>query len=431
MSDLDKHAVLSPSGAAGWLVCVGKPGMEKGLTEGPKEDRDMGTCAHAVAAMALTENRPASAYIGRRIEVGPHRTFEFTRDMGEPTQCYVDLVLETVEAYKAAGAAHVELHIEQRVPVGQFTGEEGAEGTADAVILAHLADDLEVCVIDLKFGKGVAVSAEKNPQLLLYGLGAIAKHDALGEAKRLRVMISQPRIAEAPSDWSVDVAELEDFKLQVATKGREALDIYEGKVYADGPVGLRAGEHCRKSFCKARATCPAYAKVVTDNVGADFEVIAGSEVKAVDALTHQLVKAPDAEADLALKMRACDLIEDWVRAVRAEVERRLLAGTAVPGFKLVQGRAGARKWASEAEAEAQMKSFRMKVEEMYDMSVISPTTAEKRLKKEHPRQWTKLQPIITRSEGKPSVAPTEDPRPALEVKPVSDDFNVVNTEDVL
>ena len=125
------------------------------------------------------------------------------------------------------------------------------------------------------------------------------------------------------------------------------------------------------------------------------------------------------------------MVEDWCKAIRAEVERRLLAGVDIPGHKLVEGRRGARAWANAEEVEAALKAMRLKVEQMYDLKLISPTTAEKLAKAGAigPRQWPKLQDMITQADGKPSVAPASDKRPALVVKPVADEFDAVTDDD--
>lgn len=132
------------------------------------------------------------------------------------------------------------------------------------------------------------------------------------------------------------------------------------------------------------------------------------------------------DGHLAVLMESVDLVEGWCKAVRAEVERRLLAGTAVPGYKLVQGRQGNRAFADETAAEALMKTFRLKREEMYDFVLISPTSAEKLAADGiiGKKQWPKLQEMIRRSDGKPSVAPASDKRPALVIGKVEDDFEV-------
>jgi hypothetical protein len=151
-----------------------------------------------------------------------------------------------------------------------------------------------------------------------------------------------------------------------------------------------------------------------DTVGAEFE---------------ELTKVPEVKTDeaqiLSSKLAAVGVIEDWCKAVRAEVERRLFEGTAVPGYKLVQGKRGSRQWRGAEEVESLFKNtFRLKVEEMYDFSLISPTTAEKRAAAGiiGPKQWAKVQDLITQSEGKPSVAPELDKRPALVMKPAEEGF---------
>jgi tRNA pseudouridine-54 N-methylase len=96
----------------------------------------------------------------------------------------------------------------------------------------------------------------------------------------------------------------------------------------------------------------------------------------------------------------------------------------VDGWKLVQGKQGHRKWADPAAAEALFKSMRLRQDEMYDLALISPTTAEKVLKTS-PKRWERVQPHIVRAEGKPSVAPATDKRPALAVQSVADDFRDV------
>jgi hypothetical protein len=108
--------------------------------------------------------------------------------------------------------------------------------------------------------------------------------------------------------------------------------------------------------------------------------------------------------------------------VRAETERRLLAGQPVTGYKLVQGRAGNRDWKDAKAVEDMMKkTFRMRDDQVYDFKLISPTKAEK-VFKENPKRWANLQEQIARSDGKPSVAPATDKRPEMVVTPVMDDF---------
>jgi hypothetical protein len=175
----------------------------------------------------------------------------------------------------------------------------------------------------------------------------------------------------------------------------------------DAPL-VPGEKQCR--FCKAKAVCPALAAEVA-------EVVSGS------ATLDEFV-APDTTTGdnyLSVAMSKVELVEHWCKAVRAEVERRLLAGQSVDGYKLVEGKRGNRKWNNETEVEALFKSFRLRQDEMYDYSLISPTKAEKLLK-DTPKRWERAQALISRAEGKPSVAPATDKRSALTVQSVADDF---------
>lgn len=419
-TDPNYHALLSPSGTYKWMACAGSLAMEQGEPDESSEFADEGTAAHELAAMCLTDERDALAYRGRRIAVG-HRTFEVDDDMAGYVQVYVDGVRARVEEFKLRGAINVELHVEQRVPIGHITGEEGAEGTSDVVIIAEWPDHTATCsVIDLKYGRGVQVYAEENPQLQMYALGAVEKFGLLYDFKDVRVAVSQPRLADEFSEWECTIGDLRTFGERVRARAYHALQVYRNEKPEALIHHLTPGEHCRKAFCKARATCPKLAQFVADSVGAEFEVLA--EVGGDTATLAIPVEQP---ATLAVKMAAVDAIEDWCKAVRARVERVLLDGGEVPGFKLVQGRAGARAWSDKDEAERVLKSMRLKNEQMYDYKVISPTSAEKLLAKESPKRWAKLQSLISRGEGKPSVAPASDKRAALVIKPVADDFEEV------
>lgn len=408
-----KHAMLSPSGASRWMVCSGAPSLEYGLPDKSSEDSARGTCAHKVSAMCFAEGKPASAYIGRRVDVGPHETFEFSEDMAAPTQLYVDFV----------ASLPGEKFYEVAVPIGHITGEEGAEGTADVVCITE--DQEELICVDLKFGVGVYVAAEKNKQCMMYALGALKKFDVMGTFKRVRIFIHQPRINEAASEWDCTVEELLAFAAEVEERATMAMFAFKHRVNWIGGVStayLTPGkEQCR--FCKAEATCPAAAAYVVEHVGQDFAEIPASGTTGKPSIVTSGAQVLCTDDQLAERMKACDLIEGWIKAVRAEVERRLLASIHVPGYKLVEGRQGNRSWTDEKAVEDLLrKQFRLPIEEAFNLKLISPTQAEKLLGSAHPKRWEKCQPLIGRSPGVPSVAPEGDKRPALSVKPVADDF---------
>lgn len=401
MSDDRVHARLSPSGAHGWMACPAWGSDSTG-----SKYADEGTAAHTLAAWCLTEERPARAYLGRVIPAGKH---EFTVDesMADHIQRYVDQILSYCGSFTPAGG-FIRVHhllVEQAVPIGHVTGEDGAEGTSDAIILTK--DGEEVQTHDLKFGQGERVDAENNPQLMLYALGALVVAALLGwTPKRVRCVIHQPRLDHL-SEWTCTVDELQAFAKRV---DQCADEIHHGQA-----IAVPGEKQCR--WCARKATCPALALFVQETIGADFEeIVAGS--RNID---------PDFAHSIHAQMNAVNLIEDWCRAVRAETERRLFAGDEVEGYKLVEGKRGARAWVDEKQAEALFKSMRLKQEEMYNSKLISPTQAEKLLK-DTPKRWARLDGQISQSQGKPSVVPVSDKRPALAINKVEDDFEVITEE---
>ncbi len=423
-----QHAILSPSGADRWSVCYGSVVLEAAHPDNSNEHSDWGTAAHAVAAMCLTEQKDAAAYLGRRIEVGPCRTVECDREMADTVQRYVDYVREASDS--------AELLVEQRLDISHVVPE--CFGTSDAVIVRDTEGELHV--VDLKGGRGVQVFASyaadpsdaasrrrPNKQMALYALGALRAFEVLADFKRVRMTIVQPRLNHIDEfDCSVEELLAEGEEL---SRAAQRAFMFVGSTTPPALSDLEPGEKQCK-FCKAKATCPALTQRVQDEVGSDFDNLAMfSQSDEQKAMTLKAL-TPKEPSTLAQAMSVVDLIESWCKAVRGAVEVELLAGRAVPGYKLVQGRRGARRWNSEGEAEAALKAMRLKVEEMYDFKLISPTTAEKLSKAGTlgPRQWAKLQPMIGQAEGGKSVAPASDPRDAIVITPPADDFEAVQEE---
>ncbi len=392
---MSAHAKRSPSGAAGWLECAGWLSDPAG-----SKFADEGTDAHELAAIVLSDGvGRVDFYKGRVMGLG-HAVGD---EMALAVQDYVDYV------NGVAAATDGEVLVEQRLPIESITGEPDAHGTADTVILSGS----ELTVVDLKYGRGVPVPAEDNPQLQIYALAALEEFSLVQDFDTVRMVIHQPRIG-AVSEWVQSVAELRAFGELV----KKRIEIHDAN-----PESRNPGEkQCR--WCARKATCDALADQVQSAIGADFENLTTFNREMTEAAMQKRPAGLDADG-LARAMAAADLVEIWLKAVRAEVEARLLAGQAVPGFKLVQGKKGNRKWVDEKAAEELLKAMRIKHDAMYDYSVISPTTAEKLAKTEviGPRQWPKVAALITQSEGRPSVAPESDKRPALVMSAVAADFD--------
>ncbi|MDR5772099.1 MULTISPECIES: DUF2800 domain-containing protein [unclassified Caballeronia] len=415
------HALLSPSSAYTWISCKASTAAQLGQPDDSSEYADEGTAAHELAKWCLDASADTTAYMGRIIKVG-EREFEVDEEMADAVQLYVDGVRDRIAAYLLAGAK-VEALFEQRLSIEHITGEKGAKGTSDCVLIATWPDRAEICVGDLKFGRGVAVVAENNYQGMMYAGAAYEEHSAFHDFDAVTIFIHQPRIAEKPSEWTLTPDELLTWIAETAKPAAEQAMLYVESVDFV-PLALsdfNPGEKQCK-FCKAKAVCPALAAHVEQSIGADFEALAQAETTSFDV---ELL----GNDRLGIIYESLDLIDGWMKAVRGRIEAELLTGHAVPGVKLVQGRRGARKWSDTNEAEALLKSMRLKQDEMYTFKVISPTQAEKLLAKESPRRWKKAEALVTQADGKPSVAPESDARPALVIAPPADDFEAVTVED--
>lgn len=411
----EAHARLSPSGAEKWMGCPASLAAERGIPEVRSNHAAQGTAAHAVAEQVLKavnplwkDKRPAfhklaaSDYVGDTVE-----NWLITDDMSDPIQTYIDTVL--VEAQGKT------LHVEQRVDFSHIVGVRNSFGTADAIIIN--GDELQIH--DLKFGQGVKVDAQNNKQLQIYALGALRMFDLGNEFNTVRLFIHQPRLNHV-SEWAISVRDLKKFGREVKAAATRAIKIFEMACDPAGgeprPEDFNPSEKgCR--WCKAAPKCKAYAQRVYSIVANDFQNIDGE-------LTPS---NPNELTDLELAKAHCELsmIEAWCDKVKREVARKLLAGGALPGLKVVRGKAGPRRWGNAEDVETVICSRFEDFGRFYSKpTLISPTQAEKLLKTNLER-WEMLTPYIQRNPGQPTIVTDADPRPALDVNPAND-FDVIN-----
>jgi hypothetical protein len=377
-----EHApYFQASGSARWMACPGSVKLSEGLEDQSSSYAEEGTEAHELAAHILNS---FEASVSR-----------WDADM-------IDNVLLYTNAVRKMAGKHEAMLVEQRVDFSHVLDQPDCFGTADCIVLA--GDEIQIH--DLKYGMGVKVDAEENPQLMLYALGALRDYDMIAEFKTARLVIHQVRLDHV-SEWVVSVEELRAFGEKARQAAADAL--------SDDAALVPGEKQCK--FCRAKAFCPALASHVEEIVGSKFDNLDAEEIE----------QGPERMGTnyLAHCMAAVALVEDWCKGIRARVERELLAGNTIDGWKLVQGRKGARKWSSEADAEATLKKMKLKVEDMYDFKVISPTTAEKLAKAGTigPRQWPQLQSLITQSDGGLSVAPASDKRPAASLVASAEAFD--------
>lgn len=375
------HALLSASSSHRWLSCFGSVALTRDMPDETSSYAEDGTRMHTAAAEML---------------LGQPVTVDLDDEELDVVNTYVDYVTRNLGG--------CQLLVEQRVDYSDVIGVPDSFGTSDAIILA--GDTLIIC--DLKTGRGVKVDAEENEQLQLYALGALETFGVLGDFQQVKVAIVQPRLDHV-SEWILPVANLRVFGQHARAAAAKVIDMVEGRALLE----LKPSESsCR--FCKAKATCPALLAHVQDAVGADFENLDADDIK-----TSPMGMGSNS---LSIAMAAVPLIEDWCKAVRARLEAELLKGEKIPGWKLVQGRNGVRRWGDEEKAADLLKTFLH--DDAFETSLISPAVAEKKMKGSK-AAWAQVQSVIVQKPGPPSVAPESDKRPAYSP---ADDFQNLDEE---
>jgi hypothetical protein len=404
------HALASPSKAEMWLACPNSLAANIGQPEGDKKAADLGTDKHELMTLCLEFNVDAMSYEGHLLKFGHTVNKELAHDV----QTVVGNVRERIRAFELRGCS-VTLELDQAVPIGHITNEDNATGTLDIALCVSWPDGhSSLDVIDAKFGYS-EVLAEENPQLLMYASGALEMFGLVEDFTEVNLVIEQP--LRGTTEWSTTPEYIALWVERARPKAEKAILIHnmvgERALKTEGFGVSEKG--CM--WCKAKAVCPALMQHVEDTIGTSFEEIESGEDKPW---------SPDMRSVTLLGaiFPHLELIEDWIKGIRARVDLELLAGKQIPGLKLVAGKKGNRAWASDEEAEAMMKKFKMKQDQMYSFKLLGPKPILEVLK-DQPRRLKQIESLIVQPAGKPHVALDSDKRPALETKPVEDGFDTI------
>ena len=392
------HALLSPSAAERWINCPASVFLNKDIPDEGSVYADEGTAAHTIMELAGKEyfkgfefdsiKTTLALKLAEMMTRGPQGKFTITDTWADEVINCTRVWLTELD--KVCGGFPDYVAFETRVNSVEIpNGSMG--GTADCLML--VGDTLHV--FDYKHGQGVPVSAENNPQLSLYGYMAYMSHLDL-PVKNIELHIVQPR-ADNTNAWKTSVEHLCTwFDEIVQPQAERVISICEtGKYTLEDFTVTKSG--CR--FCKAKAACPA----MTREVSTELDL-------------PRVLTVPDSTEKLARLLDFKPVAEAYFDAVEKKVFDLLSNGQSVPGFKLVSGRPGNRKWTDSAQALDELKKAKLKMSEYYKTpEVISPSQAEKLFKQGviGERKWQTLQGLITRSEGKPTLAAVTDKRPAL------------------
>lgn len=374
------HADFSPSSAHRWIACPRSVELSRGKVSTATFYSAEGTLAHRLGEQGLTTGEDVSALLGNITLVDGHEV-TVTEEMIDAVQLY----LNTVVNYPTG--PNVFRYVEKKVHLNGAVW-----GTADCIL--YDAWDEALTVIDLKYGKGIAVDADDNEQLMIYGLAAAR---TLGVSpKTVTCVIVQPRVANAIRKASfafLDLLLWEDLVLAPALLAA-----------SDPFTPLKVGPHCR--FCPARPDCPALRDEVLKTAQLDFaDTPPPPGTLTSEALGKVLDKA--------------ELIASWVAAVRAEASARIDHGELVPGWKLVPKRA-MRRW-SDAQATATLlKQAGLGDADLYDYELRTVAQIEKLVDNILGKGAfkTQFQPtLVTQESTGSTLVPTDDPRPPIAAGP--------------
>jgi hypothetical protein len=362
------HALLGASNAHRWLACPGSVEAERDIPNTTSKFAEEGTAAHELAEFALN--------------IGPSALDAFhDAEMADFVRVYVE--------YVAQAATNADIfEIEQRVSYADWV--DGGFGTADAVIVK--GGVIHVC--DLKYGMGVRVDAENNPQGMLYALGAYAANSYLGDIHTAKISIIQPRLDHI-SEWEISIEAL----LRWAEWAKQQA---EATQEPDAPR-VPGEKQCR--FCRAKASCKALQQLTEKAILSEFDDM--DNMPKANTLT---------DAQMRAALDAKPMIESWLSAIEALAKERLESGLGFEGYKLVEGRS-VRKWADDAQAETALVDL-LGDAAFAPKKIVSPAQAEKALGK---KRAGEIADLVTKPTGAPTLVPESDTRPAINL--TADDFS--------
>jgi hypothetical protein len=336
--DTKAHSTFGGSIADRWMNCAGSTALVASVPpRASSAYASEGTAAHALAEYALKSGlADVSFVIGDIFNYGDHgetKSITVTKDMADAVNVYLDAVYAELALAKDA-----EIYVEQRFVLPIATAEPGEVfGANDAIV--YIPSLRKLTIFDYKHGAGVSVSAEDNAQLKFYAAGALLTND--WPVAEIELVIVQPRTRDADDNdggvkrWALPVAEVIEFageaEAAIALAKREAAITAKG-----GPhLNLTPGKWCR--WCDAAGVCPAKERQALAASTLDF-----NDITLVTPRSLPDVKALDT-ARLGQVLVAVEIIEEWGKQVRAQVDDLLTQGVPVPGWKLVD-KIGRRKW---------------------------------------------------------------------------------------
>lgn len=367
------HSALPASSSARWLACPPSAKLNAMAADTSSDFAREGTCAHELCEFKVRR------LLGEEVQNPTENLDFYDSEMEECSNEYASYISECISVAKEKCSDPIVL-VEQRLDFSEYVPD--GFGTGDCVIVGD--DTLKI--VDFKFGKGVEVSAENNPQMKLYALGALALFDGIYDIENISMTIFQPRLNNI-STSEITKSELIDWAENTLKPIAE--------LAAKGEGEFKVGEHCR--FCKVKATCRKRAEYNLELAKYDFAV-------------------PDTlePAEIAAVLTKADELAAWAADIKKYALEQALHGVNFDGFKVVEGRS-VRKYKDETEVAETVANAGF---DPYEKSVLSITAMTKLLGKAKFEEL--LGGLIVKPKGKPTLVPNSDKRAAINT--AADDF---------
>lgn len=370
------HAVLSASGAHRWLTCPASALLEQEFEDSTSEAAREGTLAHELAELKVRNYFYTVDFGKRKLNSAIKKLKEhelWQDEMLGYTDTYLDYIKTAAFLFASAPytAIEKEVYFSSYVP--------GGFGTADCILLG--GDTLQI--IDFKYGKGVPVSAEHNPQMLLYALGAYESYQVLYQIQNIKMSIVQPRLSDGISEWECSIEELQAFGTFVKERAALALS---------GDAEFHPDEKaCR--FCRAKAQCRARAE---EHIRLAFFTDKKPPLISNEEVGQFLLEGQD--------------VAKWLEDLKAYALKECLAGKEVPGWKAVEGR-GSRDWTDMDIAFQRLQENGINETILWERKPLTLAQVEKIVGNPDFESW--VGNLVLKNPGKPTLAKEADQRPAV------------------
>ncbi|MCD2348117.1 DUF2800 domain-containing protein [Clostridium guangxiense] len=373
----EQHAILSASSSHRWLACPPCVRLEEKFPQKTSEYAAEGTLAHELGEISLKftlGEMPTRTFNSKLKKIQGDKLF--TADMPDYVETYVDTCLEKFSEAKAKTPDAI-FKVEQKLDFSEWVPE--GFGTGDFVTIAD--GTMEIC--DLKYGKGVPVSAKGNPQMRLYALGAIAEFSFLYDIEKIKMTIIQPRLDSISTD-EISVKDLLEWAEKVLKPTAELAFKGEGE--------FKAGEHC--GFCRAKSVCKARADKNME--------LAKYEFRSTDTLS---------EKDISNILGQADELAKWVKDIQEYALDQALQGVAYEGWKVVEGRSNRKYTDTEKVAEILIanqyaEGVIYKPKELQGLTNMEKLVGKKKLNQ-------LIGDLIEKPQGKPVLVSQDDKRPVF------------------